>query len=121
MAHSPGPWEFRRLELEQEYPEDPEGNWYVESEVGPVAMLIAPSVDTSEFMANGHLLAAAPRLLAALEAMIADAYSFSPSVGRWFCRYCERSAHKKNGIKHKEGCLVTEARAALAAARGEEE
>ena len=73
-----------------------------------------------EDVANTHLIAAAPELLTALEAIVDQAVSS-------FCEYCGKHAPKDEvgnligEIKHEDICPFPEAIAAIVKARGQSE
>jgi hypothetical protein len=78
-AHTPGPWRSTGLEYE------PEAGWFVR-EAGDGRYLAVASVHSTyreieEIEANARLIAAAPELLEALEAAVADSTG-QPNV--WF-------------------------------------
>lgn len=62
MGHTPGPWYVVRYE----------GNWFVESDSGSRHRVIASVPLSDEEKADAALIAAAPEMLDALEAIEAD-------------------------------------------------
>ena len=73
--HTPGPWvaDGRR---------DDDGAWYVRAPSGVVAEL-----DGRDAVANGRLIAAAPEMLAALEAVLGDDHD-CVSAAPAYCLEC---------------------------------
>lgn len=72
-----------------------------------------------ENVANAHLVAAAPDLLAACQAILSnDGCNTANDDGVWICVFC-RGEWEESGCNHSDGCPIIMAKAAIAAAKGE--
>ena len=104
MSHTPGPWVAF---FKHKY-----GEWHVSVPVDGSSMLLGlfpNGVPTSNAEADAKLIAAAPDLLAALEAICADPYG---------CPFCDSGRLRNQNKPHDENCGFALATAALAKARG---
>jgi len=70
-----------------------------------------------ELAANGRLIAASPKLLAACEALLMDHNLFPRGVG-WVCPFCQTECVSMLHHKHDEDCPVLAARKVIAEAKG---
>lgn len=73
--------------------------------------------------ANARLIAAAPTLLEACQALLAS--GIAEYADGWYCEWCDRHApkHELSGeivgvVSHHDDCPIVEARAAIKAAEG---
>lgn len=76
MNHTPGPWVASEMRV---FRGDIDGNTYIAG----TAPADYSGGDTSEAKANARLIAAAPDLLAALEAVIANGHESAPGLGAY--------------------------------------
>jgi len=99
--HTPGPWSISSMKSELTL-----YDWILRHERGPLALISSPWIDDWE--ANARLIAAAPELLEALEAMLA-ADLYADGEGVWAFAIADT-------IEGAEA--VSKARAAIAKATG---
>lgn len=93
------------------------GPWGASVGAGHVAIMTGPTIDTvlaygvtstPEGVANARLMAAAPEMLEALERLIP-----------WACKAMVEGVHKNCILPNALDSAINQARAAIAAARGE--
>lgn len=106
MAYTPGPWSFEVATCTVEY-----NDGYEFSEIAIVA---TGHVLPEESNANGHLIAAAPELLATIRAMISDYENYSDG---WLRESIESRSSTARFPLHRMREIL-DARAAIAKAEG---
>ena len=111
MAHTPGPW-HRNIKPARHYP------CIFADHNTHVTRLAGDGLSDEEIEGNCNLIAAAPDLLAALQAILDEECA-------GFCEFCHRHGPKEDDgtltgpVNHHKDCPIPQARAAIAKATRE--